>query len=354
MDKLINRIYGFIRENELIEKGDSVVVGLSGGADSVSLLYILKELEKLLDIKLYAVHVNHQLRGEESDRDEEFCRQTAKGAGIEFYSVHVDVRNKVRETGMSEEEAARILRYDAFEDVINKYLRKGGTAHKDHSIKIAVAHHADDQAETILFNMLRGSGLKGLGGMRPARGSIIRPLLEVSRKELMGYLEKRDLEFVTDSTNLENDHTRNRIRNIIMPLLNEHVNERASGHIAAVGNKIYAADQYLEDEARKYLEDIGTGNADACMSGENNTDNKRKEIRLGQTGLKERAQIFRIYVIIEALKMLEVPLKDWTDKHFHDIDKLLFMGKGSHIDLPGAVSAENVYKETLIIKHLQL
>ncbi len=332
MDRFTNRVLKFIRENELIEKGDNVIVGFSGGADSVALLMVLYELKRLLSIKLFAVHVNHGLRGEEALRDEEFCKALCRKYDIPFEAFHADVRGYMKEHGLTEEEAGRILRYRAF-DTIGKKLVEG------RSIK-AVAHHADDQAETILFNMLRGSGLKGLGGMQPKRDNIIRPLLCIGKNDITEWLGKKCIGYVTDSTNLENDHTRNRIRNIIMPELKASVNEKAAEHIAAAGQKIYEADEFIRSEAADFIRKLNEQ--------EVQSENGVKRVRLGQTKLKEKPQIFRIYVIIEALRLLDIPLKDWGDRHFQDIDKLLFMGKGAHADLPGMAAADNGYRETYI------
>ncbi len=338
MDKFTNRILKYIRENRLIKEGDRIVVGFSGGADSVSLLMVLYELKGLLRTELLAVHVHHGIRGAEADRDEKFCRVFAGKYRINYRAVYVDAPLYAKERRLTEEEAGRILRYES--------LRKAGREFfscndADCNISIAAAHHADDQAETILFNILRGSGLKGLGGMKPKRDDIIRPLLCVTKEEILSWLALKGEDYVIDSTNLENNHTRNLIRNEIMPELKRSVNKCSAEHISLVGAEALKADEFICSEAKKYLLGIQ-------KKAERRPDGSIA-VKLGQTGLKEKAQIFRIYVIIEALKMLEVPLKDWGSRHFQDIDKQLFMGKGTHTDLPGAVFAENEYRETLII-----
>lgn len=333
MDRFEKRILGFIRDNELIIKGDRIVTGFSGGADSVALLLALNDLKAILKAEVAAVHVNHGLRAGEADRDEAFCRELAKARGIEFKAVSVDVKGLVKNSGMSEEEAARVLRYEALNMAGNKMFGEG--------FKIAVAHHADDQAETILFNMLRGTGMRGMGGIRAKRGNIIRPMLKAEKQDILKWLNEKDQDFVTDSTNLENDHARNVIRNLVMPELKENVNLRTAEHIASAGERISSADEYLSTEARAYLLSIPELTEDRPGG--------LKAMRLGKETLKEKPQIFRIYVIIEGLKMSGVPMKDWGERHFQDIDKLLFLGKGAHADLPGGVTAENIYRETLII-----
>ena len=361
MDRFQNKILKFIRDNKLIQRGDCVTVGFSGGADSVCLFTLLHDLKKLLGIELQAVHVNHNLRGEEALRDEEFCRKLTGDMGERFHAVSVDVTAYATEYGLTEEEAGRILRYEALEEHADEfrdsvypgeYTEKKvaddsegkAPAKSDNTYKpvqralIAVAHHADDQAETVLMNLMRGTGLKGLCGMSVQRDNIIRPLLGVSRADIVAYLASRGISYVDDSTNFENEHTRNRLRNIIIPELKSEVNAAASEHIAFSAGIIREAEDFISDEARKFADRLG----------EPEHDDEGIRLKLNQSELKEKARILRIYVIIEALKRLRIPLKDWGEKHFYDIDEALFKNKGHHVDLPGNVYAENVYKETYI------
>lgn len=331
MDRFKNKILRFIRENELIARGDSITVGFSGGADSVCLFTVLHELKALLGIRVQAVHVNHNLRGAEAERDEEFCRRLAAELGEPFCAVSVDVTGYAAEHGLTEEEAGRILRYEALKEKAEHFAVAGRAL-------IAVAHHADDQAETVLLNLMRGSGLKGLGGMRAKRGNIIRPMLGVSRSDIVAYLKERGISYVDDSTNFENEHTRNRLRNIILPELKEYVNAAAAEHISGTAAMLRDADDYIAEEARQYVSELGEPQVTALY----------KILALNQSVLKQKARIFRRYVIIETLKSLNVPLKDWGERHFADIDKALFANKGYHVDLPCGVTLENKYKETYI------
>lgn len=338
MDKFQNKIIKYIRDNELVAKGDAVTVGLSGGADSVCLFTLFSELKRLLGISLQAVHVNHNLRGDEALRDQEFCRSLAETYEVGFAAVSVDVTGYAAELGLTEEEAGRVLRYAALNDKAEKFAAECGAQRA----MIAVAHHADDQAETVLMNLMRGSGLKGLTGMSPVRDNIIRPLLCVGREDIVGYLNMRGISYVDDSTNFENDHTRNRLRNIIIPELKKYVNSAASEHIGAAASMIRDADEYITSEAARYVD----GLSEPCE-----TDGVTK-LAINKSSLKEKARILRRYVIIEALRRLKVPLKDWGEKHFSDIDCALFKGRGYHVDLPGGVYIENAYRETCIcIRH---
>ncbi|MGN1090462.1 MAG: tRNA lysidine(34) synthetase TilS [Huintestinicola sp.] len=206
-----DRVRQTVLMHDMITAGDKVITALSGGADSVCLLMILNELAGEMGFSLSAVHVNHCLRGEESDRDEQFCRELCRRLDIPFEAYNVDVNKRVSETGESTEEAARTLRYGVLEDASR---RLGGA-------RIATAHNLCDNAETLIFNIARGTGIKGAGGIPFVRGDIIRPLLEISREDIEKYLHKKGQEFVTDRTNLTDDYSRNKIRHNVIPVLRE-------------------------------------------------------------------------------------------------------------------------------------
>ena len=206
---MVNRVIKWIEENKLIEKGDTVVCAISGGVDSIVLLDILNKIKNNLDIKLLAAHFNHHIRGDESDRDQEFTKEFCNKLGIKFYVGHGDVLSRAKKTGESVEEAARVLRYRFLE-----------------SIEIATAHHANDNLETMLIKLIRGCGQDGLSGIPPKRGNIIRPILCLTREEIVEYAKNNGLNHVEDSTNNCDDYLRNRIRHNIIPLItaeNKHV-----------------------------------------------------------------------------------------------------------------------------------
>lgn len=208
--ELIDRVRKTVADYEMIDNGNNVIVGLSGGADSVCLLMVLKELSAQICFSLYAVHVNHCLRGEESMRDERFCTELCRQLDIPLEICTVDVRSYCDEKGKSCEEGARELRYEAFERLAERL-----------DAKIATAHNKCDNSETVLFNLTRGTGVKGLCGIPYKRGNIIRPLLEVSREEIEDFLRNEKQVYVTDSTNLTDDYSRNRIRHRVIPQLSE-------------------------------------------------------------------------------------------------------------------------------------
>lgn len=186
---------------------DFITVALSGGADSVALLYVMQELQKEYSFSLSAAHLNHNLRGEESDRDEEFCKNLCKKLGIPIITESVDVKKSAEKSGESIETAARRIRYDFLSRVA-----KG---------KIATAHTADDNLETVIFNLSRGTDIAGLSGIPPVRDNIIRPLIFCTREDVENYLSEKGASFCTDSTNYEDNYKRNFIRHNIVPLITE-------------------------------------------------------------------------------------------------------------------------------------
>jgi tRNA(Ile)-lysidine synthase len=202
---LLNKIQKYIDEKRLLEPHENVIIGLSGGADSIAMLHILRSL----GYRCIAAHCNFRLRGEESDRDEAFVRNFCNENAIELHTRSFDTYSHMREKGISLEMAARELRYRWFEK-LNQTL----DIHK-----IAVAHHQDDSVETILINLTRGSGIKGLTGIPPQNKKIVRPLLCVNREEIREYLKKNNLPFVDDSSNAEDIYLRNKIRLNILPEL---------------------------------------------------------------------------------------------------------------------------------------
>lgn len=230
---MLNKLLSFLRRYEMVVPGDRVTCAVSGGADSVALLFALYLLREKLQIDLSAAHYNHGLRGAESDRDEAFVREFCHRFGIPLYCAHGQVTPGPK--GL--EAAAREARYSFFATVPGK---------------IATAHTADDNAETVLMHLVRGTGLKGLGGITPVRGRIIRPMLEITRREVLAFLEEYHLSFVTDSTNETNDYLRNRLRHLVMPLLREE-NPRLAENLSAMALSLRQDEAALQSLADREL-----------------------------------------------------------------------------------------------------
>nr|WP_317412759.1 tRNA lysidine(34) synthetase TilS [uncultured Solibaculum sp.] len=204
----MDNVMSWMQEQNMLQVGEAVVVALSGGADSVSLLYYLKEQSRLMGWKVTAAHFNHRLRGEESDRDEAFCRDLCKRWGIPLQVGSADVQKEVERSGESVEQCARRLRYDFLNQAAGR-------------AKIATAHTLSDQAETVLLHLSRGAGLRGICGIPPVRENIIRPFLRITRDEVEAYCKENSLLFITDSTNSQRDYARNRVRLDVIPTLKE-------------------------------------------------------------------------------------------------------------------------------------
>lgn len=206
-DNMLKKVLKAFREYDMLGESKEITVALSGGADSVCLFYLLLELKRELGFSLSAVHVNHQLRGEESERDEAFVRNICNEHNVPLTIERVDVRQRTALTGESIELAARNLRYEIFRNV-NKGV-------------VATAHTASDNLETVLYNITRGTGLKGVSGIPPKRDIFIRPLIFCTRQEVEDYLTKSLKKYVTDSSNLTDDYVRNRLRHNVVPLLKD-------------------------------------------------------------------------------------------------------------------------------------
>ena len=206
MKKVDDKILSVIEKHRMISDGDTVVVAVSGGADSMCLLHYFNKISSKYRLNIICAHVNHGIRGEEADRDENFVRSFCLENNIDFECAYFDVPAISAQTGESEEQCGRRLRYEFF-----------ASLGKD--VRIATAHNLNDCEETFLFNLSRGTGLKGLTGIPPVRDNIIRPLISCTREEIEAYLKFYQLNYVTDSTNLSDDYSRNRIRHNVIPVL---------------------------------------------------------------------------------------------------------------------------------------
>lgn len=236
-----NKFLSALNEFVHLDGSNTIVVGFSGGADSVCLLHLLNRVSKDLSLNVVAAHINHGIRGQEAVSDAEFCKNFCRKLHIPFEYIEVDCIAAAKSKGMSVEECGREIRYDFFNSLCF-----------DSSYKIATAHNANDNAETVLFNISRGSGIKGACGIPPGRDNIIRPLLYCSRLEIEGYCRENNLEFVTDSTNLCDDYTRNKIRHNVLPVLAE-VNSAAVKNIALFSNKAASVCDFVEQSAQDAL-----------------------------------------------------------------------------------------------------
>jgi len=244
---MLEKVQKTIRRHNLLKKGDSVLIAISGGADSVCLTYILWQLKKKYGLDIRLIHFRHGLRSKKrEDKEEKLIRNLAKGFGLPLNVKKINVSEYAKKNKLTIEEAGRNLRYQSLID----------SAIKNNFDKIATGHNLDDQAETVLFNLLRGSGLPGLRGIpviRQEKGvGIIRPLLGISRKEILQYAEERNLPFSVDETNISFSYTRNRIRYELLPLL-EKYNPRIKEHLAHLAEIVREEEVKKEEKVKKII-----------------------------------------------------------------------------------------------------
>lgn len=322
---VLEKVKRYCEDRELLKENMGMVVGLSGGADSVFLLQALRELRDQYRLRLCAVHVNHGIRGEEAENDEMFSERYAEMLGVPFRKLAGDVPAMAKEWRVGVEEAGREFRYGCLEEVRQEL---------GYDV-IAVAHHRDDQAETILLHMLRGSSLRGMGGMRARRDRIIRPLLCVGKEEILGALAQRGIGFCQDSTNEEVRYRRNRIRREILPLLQE-VQEGAAEHLARLGEEMQEVAAYLEGQAETCCREMVQEekgclkvDADAFLSIPNALQREVAMRLLEQMAGRRRdlgsvhVAMFRELFVGETGRSLDLPYGLWAWREYSHV----FLGK---------------------------
>lgn len=327
MNVLLNNVYNYIKQNDMIHLGDRIVVGLSGGADSVCLLLSLCELSKKFGITkndIFAVHINHMLRGDEADRDEEFSAKLCEKLGVAFYSYREDVKLYSQIHHCTTEEAGRECRYRCFREI----------AEKNKCNKIAVAHNKNDMAETVIFNLLRGSGLNGMRGIPAVRDEIIRPLLATTRNSIEDYLRFCGQEYCTDRTNLGTDYDRNIIRHNILPVF-EQINSSALDHICQTAEEADESYSYIHSGATKlYNEGVRRDNG--------------KTIELNTEELDKINPILQEHIIHEALADVAGKRKDLTRRHISSVVGLIYQDTGKSVMLPYNICARRSYNKLII------
>ena len=239
------KVLKFILDKNLISENDRVLIALSGGPDSVFLLEFLLKYKRRFKIELAAFHLNHKLRGKEADKDEKFCKEFVAAKKIPFFSAVKNVKLFARRKRISIEEAGRELRYNE----VNKIAKRNGYT------KIATAHNADDNTETILLNFVKGAGLKGLSGIPEKREKVIRPVLTLSKEEILGYLQKKKIEYRTDSSNLENDYQRNFLRNEIIPLIKKKLNPQFDAALLRTSEIMQSVSSFVNEQIQHVIEE---------------------------------------------------------------------------------------------------
>ncbi len=305
----------FMKQHNMGEPGDKLVIGLSGGMDSVCLFHVLKDL----GYQLEAVHVHHGIREEEADRDEAFAKALCEQYNIPFHSYRFDVPKISRENHLSEEEAGRMVRRQVFEAV----LEASGAKYT------ALAHHGNDRAETFLLNLTRGTGVKGLGAMNPVRGNIIRPFLWAKRTEIENYIQENGYDYVEDGTNASDVYTRNKMRHQILPVL-EQINSKSVEHICSAAEKLSAVSAYIDREAEKLCR------LSAVMY--------QKEVQIFKFAFYQGDEVLRIPVLQKCVEYLNGSLANITEEHLTALNLLFEMQTGKEVHLPKGLVAVRTYE----------
>ncbi len=241
-----------IEEYSLLDIGDKVVVALSGGADSVALLYLLNSIKEKYNLSLFACHINHMIRGDEADRDEEFVTALCENLGVELFKKSVDVPKLAGDNKLSLELCGRNVRYEFFAELSEEL-----------HAKVATAHTASDNVETVLYNIARGTSLSGLCGIKPKRDYIIRPLILCSRKDIETYCEEHSLVYVTDSTNLTDDYTRNNIRHNCVPIL-QGINPELCNTVSRMCGTLTDLKRFIDEYSEKEIKTCETDHGFDC------------------------------------------------------------------------------------------
>lgn len=318
MAAFIERLYEFINEKKLLESGDAVCVGVSGGADSVCLLQLLYELSDAMGISLYAFHVNHGLRGAESDEDQEYVERFCAERNIPLKVYSYDIARLAHENKQSVEEAGREARKKAAADCMKIF----------NADKTALAHHLNDCAETLLFNLARGTSLSGLKGITAKNGNVIRPFIIFSRSEIEEELRKRNIEWRTDSTNLEDEYSRNKLRLSIIPYFEENINAESVRHMAAAARDIEEADELIKDIADDRTKEL--------------VEHERSDILI-KNGLIGERNLVSGYIIMNALRTFTDSFTNIKRLHLDQIRRLFENQPGRKIDLPYGIQAVREY-----------
>lgn len=344
---MTEEVMEWIRAENLIEEGDCVIAGVSGGADSVCLLRLLLEIQKKMNFTLRVVHVEHGIRGKESKEDAAFVQALCDRFHVPCHIYAVDVPSYANASGLGLEEAARIKRYECYEKEIGQIKKKNA------AVKVALAHHGDDNAETLLFQMIRGSGIDGLAGMRAKRpltegAEIIRPLLNAERREIESYLSSIGQEYRKDSTNEDTDYSRNRIRHKVLPELLK-VNEQAVSHMNRSAKLLRQTADYLKQQTKEAIKEccdleVRDCQENLCESGEQRQKRMGERVLIATKKFLDYPELIQNEVLHSLLAEVSGSSRDIGAVHV-DAVRLLFQRQvGRSVDLPYGVQAKRVYE----------
>lgn len=323
-----NKVLSIIKEHDLIKENENIVIGVSGGPDSMALLHVLLEIRDFIDFNIYIAHLNHGVRGIEARNDQLFVEKQAKKLNLPYYTRNVSMIEYGKEKGITAEEAGRELRFGFFREIIKE---QGGG-------KIAVAHNKNDQAETLLMRFMRGTGIDGLKGMEFISQDIIRPILSISRSEIEKYIEEKNIDTVLDKTNLQPIYTRNKVRLELIPYIEENFNPNIIDTIWRTSRISTIDSEFLEEYTEKEYDKLLKKEEDnvIILDGEKLTYLNRS--------IQQR-------VIRNGIQKINGSLQGITEIQILSVLNLLLMGKtGKRINLINNIIARLNYNELIIEK----
>lgn len=311
MIRMKNKVIETIRKYNLIQTGDKIVCGVSGGPDSISMLNILNEIKEDFNFEIYVAHINHMIR-KEADDDQKYVQDYCARNNIQCFAQKMDVQKFASDNRIGTEEAGRNIRYSFFEEVLKKVQAN----------KIAIAHNKNDKIETIIMNLLRGSGISGLKGIEPIRDNkYIRPLIECERQEIEKYCEQYKLNPRIDKTNFENDYTRNKIRNIIIPYIKNEFNPNIIETMDRLSQVATDESDYIELQARKMYEKLLV-------------EKSEKQVVLNLKKFNELNKVIKSRIILLTFKELNGSTQRIEKVHIEDIIKLCANNVGNKFLTP--------------------
>lgn len=317
---MLETAYQTIKKYDMIQDSDCIVVGISGGADSVSLFHFLCNIQSQYNLTLVGVHIHHGIRGIDADSDADYVEQLCKSYNIKCEIFRYDIHKEAVELKVTEEEAGRIIRYKVFAQVLKKYDAN----------KIAVAHNMNDQSETLIMRLFRGTGLRGLTGIPPIRDNIIRPLIQCSRESIEQYCQENNLEYKKDYTNDMNIYTRNKIRLQLIPWIKENFNPSIIYTLSKMSMLLQEEEDYIEGQAKLAYK--------LCTVSQNN-----KKVQLSINALKNYPDVIKKRVIRIALQYLRKDLHDIELTHIVEAIKLINKDTGKKINLTEGIIIEKQY-----------
>lgn len=327
---MIDKVMDNIKRFNLIRENDNIVVGVSGGPDSMALLYVLLQVRDYIDINIYIAHVNHGVRGDDALSDRLFVQEKAKELNLPFYYKDVDMVGYAKEKKITAEEAGRELRYGFFRKILSE-LGAG---------KIAVAHNKNDQAETLLLRIMRGTGIDGLRAMELINGDIIRPILNVSREDIENYISKNQIETVLDKTNLQSIYNRNKVRLELIPFIKDNFNPNIIDVLWRLSQTAALDSEFLHQHTKEKYN----------LLVKNERDNS---IILKGTLYNLEDKAIRLRIIRMAIFKIKKSLEGLSESNINSLDELFLRGEtGKQIDLPGGLIGRISY-DNLIIEYAQ-